>query len=183
MTTSPITTGRGAYGHAPLESAVSRTRALAACVLLIGCAAEPSRTEAEPAVADVISLLEKPFTGPEVTAFTRDGDRCSVDGNGAIVCPLLGVRLRLDGNDRIRSVDAHPNVLGDYLRPYVGPLPHGIDRSDRRQTLIGKLGNPDESGDDWDRFTVDGRWVFIEYFPSVSPKAGLISQVQVSRPR
>lgn len=181
------------------DRSVSRGRltlgaALAAYLLVLGCTdPQPSPawtlggdgTVVPPTASpgDVFSLLEKPFEGSEVDAFTGGMRQCSVDGNAAIVCPLLGVRLRLDGNGVVRSVDAYPNVIGDYLQPYAGPLPHGIRSSDTRATLIGKLGRPDASDRDWDRFTINGRWVFIEYFASGSPKAGLISKVQVSRPR
>ena len=164
-------------------------RGLAVCLLALSCAESPpspgwtNNATYTASPADAFSLLEKPFTGPEVNAFTEGMRQCSVDGNAAIVCPLLGVLLRLDGNDVIRSVNAYPNVIGEYLRPYTGPLPHGIHGSDSRDALIGKLGRPDASDRDWDRFTVNGRWVFIEYFASASPKAGLISEIQVSRPR
>lgn len=129
--------------------------------------------------ADAYSLLGKAFESPEVQNFTGPGmNQCYVDSAAQIACPRLGTELALDGNDRVRQVATYPNAVGAF-RPYSGPLPFGLDKSDTRTTVAAKLGSPDQRLPNTDLFTSRSPRLSITYFPDGSPNAGLMNKVAV----
>ena len=159
-------------------SSIGVTVVLAAALGAYACTSDATSRQAPQEV------LGKPVDGVEVKAIVGDFYKsCTMQHGNYYECPLAGVDLAttvVDDQLRVTQIKLYLNPLAGRYRAYAGPIPHGIERSDRVADLRAKLGDPAVIAGATDIYDNLSPKMFIQYYSDTSPQPGLVRTVALA---